>query len=68
VTPFTAEQFLIGQRVTTGRVPREPRPDQPFPKAAKATPMKSLLLNDLFRNLSAGFLLGTAGFFLLQAA
>jgi hypothetical protein len=28
--------------------------------------MKSLFLNDLFRNLSAGFLLGTAGFFLLQ--
>ena len=29
--------------------------------------MKSLLFNDLFRNLSAGFLLGTAGFFLLQS-
>jgi len=28
--------------------------------------LKSLLANDLIRNLSAGFLLGTAGFFLLQ--
>jgi hypothetical protein len=29
--------------------------------------MKFLVANDLLRNLSAGFLLGTAGFFLLQA-
>ena len=67
VTLFTAGQFLIGQRVTTGRVPREHRSDYSLPQAAKAKPMKSLLFNDLFRNLSAGFLLGTAGFFLLQS-
>jgi hypothetical protein len=29
--------------------------------------MKMFIANDLFRNLSAGFLLGTAGFFLLQS-
>jgi hypothetical protein len=28
--------------------------------------MKSMIANDLIRNLSAGFLLGTAGFFLLH--
>lgn len=28
--------------------------------------MKSLFANDLFRGLSAGFLLGTAGFLLVQ--
>ncbi len=29
--------------------------------------MKALLFNDLFRNLSAGFLLGTVGVLALQA-
>jgi hypothetical protein len=30
--------------------------------------MKSFLASDLVRNLSAGFLIGTAGFFLLAGA
>jgi hypothetical protein len=67
VTPFTAKQSLSGQGVTTGRVPREHRSDHISPQAAKAKTMKSLLFNDLVRNLSAGFLLGAVGVLALQA-
>ncbi|MBA4747802.1 MAG: hypothetical protein H2056_03710 [Sphingopyxis sp.] len=67
MTPFTARQDNFGKSVTTGRVPREPRPDQSFPWLQRLKQMKSLLLNDLFLNLSAGFLLGAVGVLALQA-
>lgn len=67
MTPFTERQAKLGQGVTTGRVPREPRPDNILPWLQRLKKMKSLLFNDLFRNLTTGFLLGAVGVLALQA-